>query len=120
MKIFRTMLVLATLTAACSAAFAVDREITLINVKYQGKVLWLPGPIICRKGETVQLTLINNVPDDPAVHGFSIPEFGVKVDAERGKPQTVKFKADKTGLFETNCHLHPAHLPGQMLVLKEK
>jgi nitrosocyanin len=93
------------------------REITLLNIKYQGKILWLPNPLVVKKGETVKLTLLNNVPDDPSVHGFSIPEFGVKADVEREKPLVIEFKAARAGLFETNCHLHPAHLKGQILVL---
>ena len=106
------------IAAAATPARADVRELTLVNVKYQGKVIWLPSPLIAKKGDTVKLTLINNVPDDPAVHGFSIPAFGVKVDVEREKPATVEFKADKAGLFETNCHLHPAHLHGQLLVVE--
>lgn len=96
---------------------AADRDITLINIKYEGKVMWLPNPLIVKKGETVKLTLINNVSDDPAVHGFSIPVFGVKTDVARGEPRTVEFKATEAGLFETNCHLHPAHVKGQILVV---
>jgi nitrosocyanin len=111
----KTLLFLAALTLA-APAFAETREISLMNIKYQGRVIWLPSTIIVKKGETVKLTLLNSVPDDPAVHGFSIPAFGVKAEAERDKPLTVEFKADKAGLFETSCHLHPAHLKGQLLV----
>lgn len=98
---------------------AADREISLINIKYQGKIMWLPNPLIVQEGENVRLTLFNNVQDDPNVHGFSIPEFGVKANVEREKPLTVEFTASKAGLFETNCHLHPAHLKGQILVLEK-
>lgn len=101
------------------AADAPRRELTLMNVKYQGKVLWLPSPLIMKKGETMRLTLVNNVPDDPNVHGFTIPQFGVKVDVLRDTPSVVEFTADKAGLFETSCHLHPAHLHGQLLVLEK-
>src|SRR5262245_24195169 len=97
---------LSTLLLA-APAFAQTREISLVNIKYQGKVIWIPGTIIAKKGDVVKLTLINNVPDDPAVHGFTIPAFGVKADVEREKPVTVQFIADKAGLFETSCHLHP-------------
>ncbi len=41
------------------------------------------------------------------IHGF------------RDKPETVDFVADKAGLFRIWCHLHPAHLPGQLLVLEK-
>jgi nitrosocyanin len=91
----------------------------LLNIKYEGKIIWTPSPLIVKKGEKVRLTLINNVPDDPNVHGFSIPEFKVREDVLRGVPAVVQFTADKAGLFETNCHLHPAHLKGQILVLEK-
>lgn len=102
-----------------SSLMAADREMTLINIKYEGKIMWLPGVLIVKKGETVKLNLINNVKDDPAVHGFSIPQFNVKADVERGKPHALEFVANAAGLFETNCHMHPAHLRGQILVLEK-
>lgn len=114
----KALLLSVALLLSAAAARAETRELTLVNIKYQGKVIWLPSPLIAKKGDTVKLTLINNVPDDPNVHGFSIPAFGVKVDVEREKPATVEFKATKAGLFETNCHLHPAHLHGQILVVE--
>jgi nitrosocyanin len=109
---------LAALFFSAVSSRADVRELSLINIKYEGKVVWVNQPIIVKKGDTVKLTLINNVKDDPAVHGFSIPAFNVKADVERGKPAVVEFTADKAGLFETNCHLHPAHLKGQLLVVE--
>ena len=94
------------------------REITLVNVKYEGKVVWINQPIIVKKGDHVKLTLVNNVKDDPEVHGFSIPAFNVKAEVKRGTPMTVEFDADKAGIFETNCQLHPGHVHGQILVLE--
>jgi nitrosocyanin len=81
--------------------------------------MWLPSPLIVKKGEKVKLTLINSVPEDPNVHGFSLPDFGVKADVLRGTPAVVEFTAVKAGLFDVNCHLHPAHLHGQLLVLEK-
>lgn len=121
----RSLLLAAILGLALGAAAAEEmrgeavRELTLINIKYQGKIVWLPSPLIAKKGEKVRLTLINNVPDDPNVHGFSIPEFNVKADVLRETPSTVEFTASKSGLFDMNCHLHPAHLHGQLLVLEK-
>ncbi len=114
-----SFLALAVVIGFGSALMAADREITLINIKYEGKIMWLPGVVVVKKGETVKLTLINNVKDDPAVHGYSIPQFNVKADVERGKPYTLEFVPSEAGLFETSCHLHPAHLHGQILVLEK-
>lgn len=124
----RARVLLLALTAAVSAgaqglraqekaAEGTVREITLVNIRYEGKVLWLPSPLIVKKNERVKLTLVNNVPQDPNVHGFSIPEFNVKANVERGTPAVAEFTPTKAGLFDTNCHLHPAHLHGQLLVL---
>jgi cytochrome c oxidase subunit II len=120
-NIVRTCLFLSAFAAAGAlrAADSPVRELTLIKIKYQGKIVWLPSPIVMKKGETLRLTLVNSVQDDPNVHGFSVPQFGVKADVVRDKPMTIEFKADKAGLFVTNCHLHPAHLSGQLLVLEK-
>lgn len=95
-----------------------DREISLVNVRYEGKVIWVPSTIIAKKGERLKLNLYNNVPEDPNVHGFSIPDFDIAVSVNRGKSESVEFVADKTGLFTIQCHLHPAHLKGQFLVIE--
>jgi len=100
------------------AVFASDRAFTVVNVKYQGKVFWLPATLIVKKGDKVMLTLVNDVPDDPNVHGFAIPDFHVQAEVARGIAHRLEFTADKAGLFEINCHMHPAHLKGQLLVLE--
>ena len=116
-KMFRCLAGLLLVSVAAMVRAEV-REITLVNVKYEGKVIWINQPIIVKKGDHVKLTLINNVKDDPAVHGFAIPAFNVKAEVKRGEPATVEFDADKAGLFETNCQLHPGHVHGQLLVIE--
>jgi nitrosocyanin len=96
-----------------------DREITVVNIEFEGSKVWVPATIIAKKGEKVRVKMINKVKSDPNVHGFAIPDFNVKVDVYRDKPETVEFTADKAGLFRIWCHLHPAHLPGQLLVLEK-
>ena len=96
-----------------------DREITAVNIEYEGSKVWVPATLVVKKGERVRMKLINKVKSDPNVHGFAIPDFGVKVDVYRDKPETVEFTADKAGLFKVWCHLHPAHLGGQLLVLEQ-
>lgn len=95
---------------------APDRELTLVNVEYEGTKVWVPGTLIVKKGEKVKLTLINNAPS--GVHGFSIKDFGVMVSVQKGKKEEVEFTASQAGLFKTLCQLHPAHLNGQLLVLE--
>lgn len=95
--------------------FAQTRSITLVNYEYEGVKQWLPGTIIVKKGEEVELTLINNVPS--GIHGFFIPDFNVRKEVKKGAKEIVKFKADKEGLYNMKCHMHPAHVGGQLLVL---
>jgi nitrosocyanin len=96
-----------------------ERELHAVNINYEGNNVWTPGTYVVKKGEKVRFKLFNRVKADPNVHGFAIDELNVKVDVYRDKPETVEFVADKAGLFRIWCHLHPAHLPGQLLVLEK-
>lgn len=97
------------------SALAEKRDITVVNYEYEGVKQWLPGTIIVKKGDDVTITLINNVPS--GVHGFFIPDFNVRKEVKKGVKEVVTFKADKDGLFAMKCHMHPAHVGGQLLVL---
>lgn len=95
------------------------REFTSVNIEYKGSKLWVPAVFIVKKGDKVKLTLINNAPS--GVHGFAADEFGIKVavnNDEKDNKKVVEFTADKPGLFRTYCHLHPAHIGGQILVIE--
>jgi len=94
------------------------RELTLVNIKYEGSNIWVPGPLVVKKGDRVRIRAINNVKDDPAEHGLAIDEFGVKLVVNRGKPETVEFVADKAGIFRVWCHLHLPHVTTQLIVLE--
>lgn len=91
------------------------RKVTLVNVEYEGTKIWLPGTIAVKKGTTVDLTLVNNVPSGQ--HGFSIPAYDVALVVEKGTPGHVTFTADREGVFPIICHLHPTHVGGQVIVL---
>lgn len=92
-------------------------EFTVVNVEYEGNNIWLPSPLVVKKGSRVKINLINNVKKDPNVHGFAVDAFSVLATVNRGKPETVEFKADKAGVFRIHCQLHPKHIGGQILVL---
>jgi nitrosocyanin len=113
------MLTILTAALLISAeAQQATRELTLVNVKYEGSNVWVPGPLIVKKGDRVRLRAINNVKDDPAEHGLAIDEFGVKLVVNRGKPETTEFVADKAGIFRLYCHLHLPHVATQLVVLE--
>lgn len=109
------MLVAMALLTLSVSALAEKRSITLVNYETDGVKQWLPGTIIVKKGDDVELTLINNVPSGE--HGFFIPDFNVRKHVKKGVKEVVTFKADKDGLFTMKCDLHPAHVGGQLLVL---
>ncbi|MBI4387213.1 MAG: cupredoxin domain-containing protein [Elusimicrobia bacterium] len=92
------------------------RDFTVVNIEYQGSKVWVPGTLIAKKGEKVRIQLINKTPS--GVHGFAIDEFQVKIQVSEKDKEIVEFTADKAGLFKTYCHMHPAHLTGQLLVLE--
>ena len=94
------------------------RELTLVNVKYEGSNIWVPGPMVVKKGDRIKLRGVNNVKDDPAEHGLAIDEFGIKLVVQRGKPETAEFVADKAGIFRLYCHLHLPHIATQLVVLE--
>ena len=104
--------------AQAIAAEATVREITVVNLEFEGTKIWVPATLVVRKGEKVRLRLINKVKSDPPQHGFAIPDLNVRAVVNRDKPETVEFMADKAGLFQTQCQLHPAHVGGQLLVLE--
>jgi nitrosocyanin len=113
-------LALVALAGAPVAALAKDSPspvtMTIVNVEYEGTKIWLPGTIVVPEGAKVTLKLINNVPSDPAEHGFAIPAYKIAEVVKRGEPKTVEFVADKEGIFPITCHLHPAHVAGQLVV----
>ena len=113
--------VLATLPYLASPAVAQTPMAvaqTMVNVEYEGTKIWLPGTLVVKKGTKVTLKLVNNVPADPKEHGFAIPAYNIAETVVRGEPKTVEFTADKAGIFPITCHLHPAHVGGQLVVLE--
>jgi nitrosocyanin len=94
------------------------REITLVNIEFEGSKIWVPGPVVVEKGDTVKIKAINNVKSEPAVHGLAIPAYSIEKVVDAGKPESIEFKADKAGIFPISCHLHPTHIGTQLVVLE--
>lgn len=91
-------------------------NLTIVNiVSPQDVKIWEPTSITAKKGDKVTLRLINKHADE---HGYEIPAFNVKEVVAGDKTATVTFTADKAGVFPIKCHLHPAHVVGQMVVLE--
>jgi len=96
------------------SSFAETRKFTVVNHQFEGTKQWLPGTLVVNNGDDVEITLINNAPS--GVHNFSIPEFKITQNVLKGKKVTVKFKADKVGIWNIMCGLHKAHVGGQFIV----
>jgi nitrosocyanin len=95
-----------------------ERAITLVNIEFEGTKIWVPGPVVVKKGDTVKITAINNVQSEPSVHGFAIEAYGIQTLVHVGKPEIIEFTADKAGIFPIICQLHPAHVGTQLVVLE--
>jgi nitrosocyanin len=93
------------------------REVTLVNIEFEGTKVWVPGPVVVYKGDTVKIKAINNVKSEPPVHGLAIEAYGIQAVVNVGKPESIEFKADKAGIFPISCHLHPPHVGTELVVL---
>ena len=107
------------MTSGAVQAGPTTRSFTLVNIEYEGSKIWVPSTLVVREGDTVRIKLINNVPGDPNQHGFAIPALNVQVVVTRGTPETVEFVANKEGVYDIVCQLHPAHVGGQLVVLDD-
>jgi nitrosocyanin len=94
------------------------REVTLVNIEFEGSKIWVPGPVVVEQGDTVKIKVINNVKSEPAIHGLAIAAYGIEVVVNAGKPESIEFKADRAGIFPISCHLHPTHVGTQLVVLE--
>jgi len=96
-------------------AAAGEIVLTVVNIETpQGVKIWEPASVMAKKGDTVTLKLINRHADE---HGYEIAAFNIKEVVDGNKAKDVSFKVDKSGIFPIKCHLHPAHVVGQLLVL---
>ena len=107
--------VVALLALGAAGTQANEIALTVVNIESpQGVKVWVPASVTAKKGDKVSLRLLNKHPDE---HGYEIAAYGVKEVVELDKVKTVTFTADKAGIFPIKCHLHPAHVTGQLVVL---
>jgi nitrosocyanin len=97
-------------------AGAAEVKLTIVNVETaQGVKIWVPESIFAKKGDTVEIRLINKL---DAEHGYTIKAFGIEKVVPAQSAETVTFTADKAGVFPISCQLHPPHVAGQLVVLE--
>ena len=112
----RSVLVAALILGGLVAgAWAGEITLTIVNIETpQGVKIWEPTSITAKKGDTLTIKLINRHADE---HGWEVAAFGIKEVVDGNKAKDVTFKVDKSGIFPIKCHLHPAHVVGQLVVL---
>jgi nitrosocyanin len=93
-------------------------QVAIVNIEFEGTKIWVPGPVVVKKGDMVRIKAINNVKSDPPVHGFAIETYGIHALVNVGEPEIIEFLADKAGIFPISCHLHPSHIGTQLVVLE--
>jgi nitrosocyanin len=108
--------VVGLLAVGTQSAAAGEVKLTVVNIETpQGVKIWVPESIFAKKGDTVELRLINKL---DAEHGYKIDAFGVEKVVAAQAAETVTFTADKAGIFPISCQLHPPHVAGQIVVLE--
>ena len=106
------------ITAFAPRVRAASPEFTVVNVEYEGSKVFVPSVLVVHKGDTVKIKVINNIKSEPPNHGFAIPDFKIEEVVNRGETKEVQFTADKAGVFDIKCQLHPAHVHAQLVVLQ--
>ncbi len=98
---------------AVGAPMMKTKELTMLNVDLEGSKIWLPGTLFLKLGEEAKLKLINKHKDP---HGFAVDELKLQAVVEGGATREVTIKPARAGTFRSYCHLHPAHIGGQIIV----
>ena len=88
------------------------KEFTVVAVVVGGAKFWLPSTVIANAGDQVTLTLRNSAGAD---HGFAIDELGIKVVVPANGTKVITFSQGSTGVLRYYCHLHKAHVGGQLM-----
>ncbi len=103
--------------AADESAAGSVKNFTMVSVSIDDTKFWLPSMIAVEQGDRVKLTLKNMVPGAGNQHGFALPGYGISELVTAGTPKTVEFVANKPGIFNYSCQLHPGHIGGQLIVI---
>ncbi|MBU6375518.1 MAG: cupredoxin domain-containing protein [Bdellovibrionales bacterium] len=98
-------------------AFSAERTFRLLTVEINGTKFWLPSTLVVQKGDTVKIEAVTKLEGASAIHGLSIPEMKIQ-EVVDNKSRVFTFKADRAGVFPITCHLHPPHIPSQLVVLE--
>ena len=82
-------------TTKATPAADVELAVSITGTKVEPA----PGVLKVDKGDTVALTITRDTTGEIHVHGYEVDTV-----AKAGKPTTVEFVADQTGVFEVETH----------------
>jgi len=99
------------------SAFAETRSFNEFAVEVDGVKFWLPSTIVVKKGDVVKIHAVSKIPGANSVHGLAIDAFKIQEVVDT-KGKDITFTADKAGIFDMRCQLHPPHVGGQLVVLE--
>lgn len=74
-------------------------EEDVANAQHQPYLLATNAPMFVPVGKVVRV----EVTAEDVIHSFSVPAFGIKIDAVPGRLNETWFKADRTGVFYGQC-----------------
>ena len=83
--------------AIVEAARPVEKVIHITAKKFE----FTPGEIIVKKGEPVAI----EIKSEDVKHGFSLPDFNIRMEINPGQTSVVRFTPDKAGQFTFACNI---------------
>ena len=88
----------AVICAAIVAAARPTEKVIHVTAK---KFEFVPGEITVKKGEPVAL----EIKSEDVKHGFSLPDFNIRMEINPGQTGVVRFTPDKAGQFTFACNI---------------
>ena len=86
----------------------------------QPRVITADNPMVVPIGKVIELDVVSQ----DVIHSFSVPSFGVKIDAIPGRLNKYWFKAEREGFFYGQCSnicgIDHAFMPINVRVLNQK
>ncbi|QFY41754.1 cytochrome c oxidase subunit II [Candidatus Methylospira mobilis] len=95
-----SLLALLLETNASYAETASAADVPVISIK-ASRFLYQPNKIVLKKGQTVVL----EIESLDRLHGFAIPELGVRAEATPGQKIRLSITPTKTGSFMFYCDI---------------
>ena len=89
------------------------------NARHVPYLLATNAPMFVPVGQVVRV----EVTAEDVIHSFSVPAFGIKIDAVPGRLNETWFKADRTGVFYGQCSqlcgINHSYMPIEVHVLSQ-